>query len=376
MNFALAFNTIFGPFLVIFLIMADYLRKHNINRLQRRLFLLTLFFFTVPMLMDFIVLLAEGQQGVLAHNALWISSFFYYVFQIAGCWFLIVFCVYTTSKNKESIKLISTVSWVIIIAHAALLIVNFKFGFYYYITSQNEFMYGSLYVIRLVFSYMPAAAIPVAIVKTARAARKSIAFLMLMIFFFVGIGTTIDITLGVVLFTWPCVAASLLCSYFFIIRTDAKIDSLTGIGNRYAFDEFIDRLSHRDVKETWNIMIIDMDHFKEINDKFGHAAGDLALKDMAGLLKSCTRMSDFTARHGGDEFVVAINAERDFAKFLANLTKAIDTHNETKNRPYKIEMSCGYDSFTTASAQIIQDFMERIDSLMYQNKTERRRKAL
>jgi diguanylate cyclase (GGDEF)-like protein len=375
MSFAFALNTVFGPFLVIFLIFADYVRKRNVDLVQRRYFLLTLIFFAVTMLMDFAALTADRQAGLLAHNTLWIASYFYYVFQTAGCWFLIVFCVYTSSKKIQSVKPLCAVALTLITAHAVLLLFNFKFGFYYQISPQNSFVYGRLYVLRLIFSYMPAASLPIAILRSSPTARKPMVFLMLMIFLFIGTGTTIDMICGVVLFTWPCIASSLLCSYFFIITTDAKIDSLTGIGNRYAFDEFIGRLSRTETKETWNIIMIDMDHFKAINDDFGHAAGDMALKDMAGILKACTRGADFVARYGGDEFVLAVNGGRDFGRFLAGLQKAIDTYNETKKRPFKLEMSYGYDTFTTASAQIIQDFMGRIDSLMYTNKTERRKKA-
>jgi diguanylate cyclase (GGDEF)-like protein len=376
MSFAFALNTTFGPFLVIFLIFADYARKRNVDLVQRRYFSLALIFFAVTMLMDFAALTADGQAGFLAHNTLWLASFFYYVFQIAGFWFLIIFCVYTSSQKIQSIKLLRLISLAIITAHVALLLINFKFGFYYYISPQNTFMYGRLYILRLIFSCMPAVSLPIAIISNSRIVRKPMIFLMLMIFLFIGIGTTIDIVCGVVLFSWPCIAGSLLCSYFFIIKTDSKIDSLTGIGNRYAFDEFIGRLSRTETTETWNIMMIDMDHFKAINDNFGHAAGDLALKDMAGILKACTRGADFAARYGGDEFVLAVNSGRDFGRFLAGLQKAIDAHNETKKRPFKLEMSCGYDTFTTAGVQIIQDFMEHIDSLMYNNKTERRKKAV
>jgi diguanylate cyclase (GGDEF)-like protein len=375
MNLTFALNTVFGSFLVVFLIFEDYNRRHNSDYLQRRLFLRTLTYIAVPLSMDFVTLLLEGYPGRVANITLWAASYIYYVFQIGAYWYLFVFCVYVASKNKSAAKKLIRSIWVIVVAHAVLLLFNFSSGFYYAISPANEFQHGDKYFIRMIVSYVPAAATFFAMFKISKAARKTLIFLMLLLFLFIGTGTTVDIAIGVNLFTWPCTVGSLLCFYFFIIRTDAKIDSLTRIGNRYAFSEFIDRLAHTDAKEKWCVMMIDLDHFKSINDVYGHAAGDMALKDTASIIKSCIRMTDFAARYGGDEFVVAVNGEQDFYKFLANFKKAVAIHNETKKRSYKIEMSYGYDTFATASGQIIQDFMGRIDALMYKNKTERRKQT-
>jgi diguanylate cyclase (GGDEF)-like protein len=102
--------------------------------------------------------------------------------------------------------------------------------------------------------------------------------------------------------------------------------------------------------------------------------GDNALRDMAAIIKGCIRHSDFAARYGGDEFVLATKAEYDIEKLLERLQQAITLQNEKKARPYKIEISYGYDVFTPHSDQSIEKFLAHIDGLMYQNKAERRRK--
>jgi diguanylate cyclase (GGDEF)-like protein len=372
MNITFALNTVFGSFLVIFLIFADYVRRHSLDTMMYRLFLSILGLTTVALFADFAVIFFEGAPGAAVHALLWAASYIYYVFQVAAFWYILIFCVYTASKNTVLEHRLVRASLAVIAAHAVLLLFNFKHGFYFYITDTNMFERGSQYIIRMVVSYMPAAAAPIAIYKSSRAVRKTLIFLLLLLFLFIGIGTTADILIGWNLFSWPCIAGSLLCSYFFIIRTEAKTDALTGIGNRFAFNEFADKLAHTGAKETWYVMIIDLDHFKAINDVYGHDTGDQALREMAALIKSCTRISDFTARYGGDEFIVAVNGERDFFKFLANLQAALAARNESKKRGYKLEMSYGYDTYVTAGGRMFQDFMEHIDSLMYQSKTERR----
>ncbi|GMO50074.1 MAG: hypothetical protein Pg6C_13350 [Treponemataceae bacterium] len=372
MNITFALNTVFGSFLVIFLIFADYARRHSLDTTLHRLFLTILGLIVVPLLMDFAVILFEGVPGTAVHILLWIASYIYYVFQIAAYWYLLVFSVYTASKNLLWEHRLARIAHTVITAHAVLLLFNFKFGFYFYISGANMFEHGDQYIVRMIISYMPAAAATITILKASHAVRKTLIFLLLLLFLFIGIGTTVDILIGLNLFSWPCIAGSLLYSYFFIIRAEAKIDALTGIGNRFAFNEFADKLVHTEAKETWYVMMIDLDHFKAINDMYGHDTGDQALKDMASLLKSCARIHDFIARYGGDEFVAAVNGEREFFKFLANLQSALTAHNESNKRGYKLEMSYGYDIYVTAGSQIFQDFMEHIDSLMYQSKTERR----
>lgn len=85
-------------------------------------------------------------------------------------------------------------------------------------------------------------------------------------------------------------------------------DGLTGVFNRRRFDERLaecQQLFLRDC-EPYALLIIDADHFKRVNDDYGHAVGDAALKRLAGLLQQNTRSSDFVARYGGEEFAVLL----------------------------------------------------------------------
>jgi diguanylate cyclase (GGDEF)-like protein len=154
---------------------------------------------------------------------------------------------------------------------------------------------------------------------------------------------------------------------------DSKIDSLTGIGNRYSFNEFIHQVSGQNAKQSYSVVMIDMDHFKAINDTLGHLEGDNALRDMAVIIKGCIRHSDFAARYGGDEFVLATQKESDITRLMERIQQAIDNQNEKNVRPYKIQISYGYDMFTPNSDQSIEAFLSHIDSLMYKHKAAKRR---
>lgn len=88
----------------------------------------------------------------------------------------------------------------------------------------------------------------------------------------------------------------------------ALTDPLTGSFNRRYFDNHLPRLMERcaTLHKPLALLVIDADHFKRINDRFGHAAGDAVLQDMAKRLLNNLRPSDFVARYGGEEFVVVL----------------------------------------------------------------------
>lgn len=114
-----------------------------------------------------------------------------------------------------------------------------------------------------------------------------------------------------------------------VIAEVAVTDSLTGLPNRRRFhDAYATSLDDAlEQKLPLALMLIDVDHFKEINDEFGHPAGDDKLREVAQALKSVLRATDLVARYGGDEFVVvAPHANRDAACALAERmrTAAVD----------------------------------------------------
>lgn len=93
-----------------------------------------------------------------------------------------------------------------------------------------------------------------------------------------------------------------------VAEIEAITDPLTGVGNRRSLDAFIEsevRSSHAELTPLCLIMA-DIDHFKRINDTFGHQAGDDVLEQVAGVLKANVRTSDFVARYGGEEFTVVL----------------------------------------------------------------------
>lgn len=155
----------------------------------------------------------------------------------------------------------------------------------------------------------------------------------------------------------------------------ATMDELTMLSNRRGFEALTKHaleLSRRFQKPA-ALLYFDLDDFKQINDQFGHAEGDRALKTFAQLLKLTFRESDVLGRPGGDEFAVFLtnvsNAELENA--LKRLGDAVDKYNKDAKRGYDIAFSFGKVTFDISGHADVEDLMAQADALMYLNKKDK-----
>jgi diguanylate cyclase (GGDEF)-like protein len=116
------------------------------------------------------------------------------------------------------------------------------------------------------------------------------------------------------------------------LRAMVTLDSLTGLKNRRAFQEFLDaefaRRARHGGDEPFSLVLLDIDHFKPYNDTYGHPAGDEVLEQVGRILKENARTSDLVARYGGEEFAIIMpNTDYDGAlvgaeRFRASIAAA------------------------------------------------------
>lgn len=151
----------------------------------------------------------------------------------------------------------------------------------------------------------------------------------------------------------------------------ATIDPLTKTHNRLAFDERINvefARWKRDHKPL-SLVIWDADHFKLVNDTFGHLTGDDVLKHIANILQSHLRESDFVARYGGEEFIMLLpGADTKAALVVADtIRKAIEFSNfKVASKPVPVTMSAGICEFKEGDTP--EDVFSRADDALYEAK--------
>ena len=154
-------------------------------------------------------------------------------------------------------------------------------------------------------------------------------------------------------------------------RQKALIDPLTGLPNRAAWSE---RLDHeislwQQQGNTLSLAMLDLDHFKRINDNYGHLAGDKVLKIIAGVLRKRLRGTDFIARFGGEEFVLLMPATGvgTGVKLLENLRTAIEACPfHFKGEPVTITLSIGLTEFKAGEHSDL--VLKRADQALYKAK--------
>jgi diguanylate cyclase (GGDEF)-like protein len=361
-------NTSFITCLVIVLICIDYIKKFNTNEFQKRLFIIILAAAFTATLADFFNRSIAGMSGTAVTIFMYALVIVFYMAQNITYYLMIVFMNYFAQKNTVAAKKEIAVIAFFLTLYAVFVTATLSSRVFFYITPDNRYAPGEFYGVRLAISYLPM----LLILVNAIIAHKYYTSAQVYMLFFFGIltggGAALDIIIKNSSITWPCFAAAMLSIYFFIIQSDTRIDSLTSIGNRAAFNDFIHSLTHQASKQAYSIAMIDMNDFKSINDTYGHGAGDNALIEMAKIIKASIRSSDFAARYGGDEFVIAIKAHHDMKRLMERIECAVAARNGTTKAPYKLCISYGFDRYTTHSNQNLAEFLEHIDRLMYEHK--------
>ncbi|MBB4171805.1 MULTISPECIES: GGDEF domain-containing protein [unclassified Rhizobium] len=155
-----------------------------------------------------------------------------------------------------------------------------------------------------------------------------------------------------------------------VLQVLAEKDPLTGLANRRMFEKFLAASILRSTSETGTaILLIDIDHFKAINDRFGHPTGDRCLKSLSDLLANIPDLSNpLAARFGGEEFVVVYDAPcadhaAEYARFLCKKIAQLETTGVDGNT-IRFTGSVGV-SFTTSSADDPSDLLEKADRALY-----------
>jgi diguanylate cyclase (GGDEF)-like protein len=176
--------------------------------------------------------------------------------------------------------------------------------------------------------------------------------------------------LGLVLI-WPTTTLFLVVAAFNLENRRSKTDYLTGVANRRSLDEELERrIAIGKSGAGLCGLLLDVDDFKLINDRFGHEAGDRALEDVANILSSSVRVNDCVARMGGDEFVVLVDFHEGKAmeELVRRIELAVESHNASSHRPYRLALSIGRLCYDARGSMTAAEFLSSLDLDMYSRK--------
>ena len=155
------------------------------------------------------------------------------------------------------------------------------------------------------------------------------------------------------------------------VREESKIDALTGIANRKAFDMELDHsiLAARETRKPLCLLLLDIDHFKRFNDTYGHLIGDKVLRYVAASFKRNIKGNDFLARFGGEEFVIilpstSINGAMILAEQIReDVSSGNLTGRDTDTSYGKMMISIGVTQFL--ASDLPDELVARADKALY-----------
>lgn len=210
------------------------------------------------------------------------------------------------------------------------------------------------------------------VIKNRKIIMKQDKILLLVITTLPMVGGAIQGNFYGILTIWPSVAFALILMYLFLQQRVIHLDFLTGAWTRETFFLHISRLAKLKDKHPTNALYFDLNHLKEINDTYGHSAGDLALKKIVELVKNELDSKDIIARLGGDEFIVFMDDQRriNINELMAKVHRNIRAFNEQKTLDFELGISIGYGRFE-GDYQQFDKFMNLIDQRMYQQKPKK-----
>lgn len=171
-----------------------------------------------------------------------------------------------------------------------------------------------------------------------------------------------------------CFGCTIMWLWFYIQNTKAliSVDDLTHLNNRGQINRYLEQICYSEDSRVI-ILMIDIDKFKGINDRYGHAEGDRALVIVSDVLKqTCDQInaSVFLGRYGGDEFTIIIQNPKDedhTERLITLLRNNLAEKQQENSLPYELDVSIGYDEVTDGNDSVYA-CMTRADEKLYIDK--------
>ena len=242
-------------------------------------------------------------------------------------------------------------------------------GWVFNVTSQNVYERGPFFLpqVALTYVYLLAATSLVFIFRERVLPQER---MLLLLFGVLPIlGGMVQVLIYGVLLIWSSVAFTLAIGFIFLQERSMQIDFLSQAITRESFMKYMHRRILRGSEFTQGIVFVDMNGLKNINDQYGHAEGDDAIKTMVRVFKENLHQNEYVVRMGGDEFILVLNTfyQNHLDDRMAAILDAMGEHNSKNQKPYVISFSHGSGVFQSTQDEL-ELFIRRLDRKMYEVK--------
>ncbi|WP_230351747.1 diguanylate cyclase [Lelliottia sp. WAP21] len=162
---------------------------------------------------------------------------------------------------------------------------------------------------------------------------------------------------------------SLLQYRRYLLQLSTSYDSLTGLPLRRVLDESFEKMNSGEVEDGLYLLLLDIDHFKKVNDTYGHLIGDAVLRSLALNLEENIRRAETVYRYGGEEFIILLQANNDReAVAAAERLRERVAATETVSGEKRIRITFTSGLTRVQSGETLREVVERADKALYQGK--------
>lgn len=368
LNIEASLLTNFLGVLISIIMLSSRSWKFISNKKERAYFIIMICAILSSCFADSLSFCIDGRPGKIARFFVYASNMWLFMSNVAVsfCWLHVLLNHLDISLHKVHRRILESALTI----GALMLIVNIFVPIVFYVDNNNVYQRRSMFVFFLIvdigividslFAYFK--------VKKTSGGLKFFPVWVFVIPSFLGIVIQ-SLVYGVSLLG-PCTAISIAGLLISLQSEMIFKDKLTGLNNRYYMD-YIKEMISKSRQSIYTIMMLDLNGFKSINDKYGHDEGDHALLSMGTILTNAVQNDGTVIRYAGDEFIVVLNTQDDAiiqgkAELIKNL---FDEYNSTHPVPYELSAAIGYCKVDLKQMNV-DEVMNIVDKRMYEAKAE------
>lgn len=358
-----------GVVILIAMLYSSHIRRSE-GRFEYKIFSLIATLSAIACIIDFFTFFVDGKPGKVMRALGYFGNMYCFLtnplFSIGWCMYTELKLYRSTARIRRRYKFIAIPGIIMML----IAIMNLFVDLVFYLDENN--VYHRLpfsYVFYIVqFGYLFYSFV---IFKSYEARHGKVRF------FPIGLmmgpiiaGCLLQIVFYGISLIWVSLAVGITAIYMSLQNESSYLDTLTGLYNRAFLDYILDQYSKDEDSRMGGIMI-DVDHFKKINDTFGHSVGDEALIDTARVITFSKPDKAVAVRFAGDEFIIILKgtSNEGLKRVVKNIRDELDLFNESEGRQYKLSFSIGYTLFDPEKDNV-DSFFKHMDDNMYQEKVK------
>ncbi|MCR5557955.1 MAG: GGDEF domain-containing protein [Butyrivibrio sp.] len=242
--------------------------------------------------------------------------------------------------------------------------------FYYY--ENFTYQRGGFYLLRGLFHVVLCLVVIVYVIVFKNGINQSYRLPIVLFPGIVALGGLLQVTVSYLNIEYAATVIASMILLIYVQKRDVNLDYLTGIVNRRGIDIALKRAISDCKEREFAAIMIDVDYFKNINDTYGHKAGDEVLESIASVLRASFDDEDVVGRFGGDEFciITQIIDEKALKHKIGHIKDSIAEMEWSNKGEMNLSISTGVAVYDFESGMKVKDFMEHIDRKMYKEKIE------